>query len=411
MPKPARPAERPRAIVGHPLRSLHLIGLSAAILLATAVASLPVGTAAQTSFYAFGPDDLRGPPGTLIRAERVAEGPPDARSYRVLYRSVGLDGGMTAVSGMIIIPLAPPPPGGRPVVAWAHPTTGVEDRCAPSLARVFFSSVQGLADMLRRGFIVAATDYPGLGTAGPHPYLVGLSEGRSVLDSVRAAAELPDASASRRFAVWGHSQGGQAALFAGILARDYAPDWRLVGAAAAAPATDLAPLLKDDIDTDGGRNLTAMTLWSWSRVYRAPLAPVVTEEAVPVIEQLAALCIERWFDVFTRRAPSEALRRSFLKVENFADVEPWRTLLAENTPGVLPSDVPVFLAQGSADNLVRAQVTEAYARSLCRAGEAVRFYGLEGVGHAFIARDAAPEAVAWIADRFAGVAPPTTCAR
>jgi hypothetical protein len=48
---------------------------------------------------------------------------------------------------------------------------------------VFFASVQGLGDMLRRGYIVAATDCPGLGTAGPHPYLVGVSEGRSVLDS------------------------------------------------------------------------------------------------------------------------------------------------------------------------------------------------------------------------------------
>lgn len=228
---------------------------------------------------------------------------------------------------------------------------------------------------------------------------------------VRAAAELPDANAGRRFAVWGHSQGGQAALFAGILARPYAPEWSLVGVAAAAPATELAPLLKDDLETDGGRNLTAMTLWSWSRVYSAPLAPVVTEEAVPVIDRLAGLCIERWFDVLSRRAPTDALRQSFLKVDDFADAEPWRALLAENTPGAPPADVPVFLAQGSADALVRPEVTAAYARTLCQSGEAVQVYGVEGVGHAFIARDAAPAAVAWIAGRFAGEAAPSSCAR
>ena len=33
-----------------------------------------------------------------------------------------------------------------------------------------------LARLLARGWVVVATDYPGLGTPGPHPYLVGQSE-------------------------------------------------------------------------------------------------------------------------------------------------------------------------------------------------------------------------------------------
>jgi acetyl esterase/lipase len=383
--------------------------LYAAFVIAALVELSTAAVRAETNFYAFGPGDLRGPPGTLIRSQIIGGGPANAASYRVLYRSVGLDGRMTAVSGMVMIPTSQPPPGGRPVVAWAHPTTGVEDQCAPSLARVFFASVQGLNDMLDRGYIVTATDYPGLGTAGPHPYLVGVSEGRAVLDSVRAAAALPGASASRRFAVWGHSQGGHAAVFAGLLAREYAPELSLAGVAAAAPATELALLLKDDVDTDGGRNLTAMTLWSWSRIYHASLAEVVTPQAIPVINRLAGLCIERWFDLFSRRAPTGALRRSFLKVDDFADVEPWRTLLAQNTPGLLPREIPVFLAQGAGDKLVRPEVTAAYARALCRNGNVVQFDGLESVGHAFVGRDAAPAAIAWIAGRFNNDKPASTC--
>lgn len=77
--------------------------------------------------------------------------------------------------------------------------------------------------------VVVAADYPGLGTPGMHPYLIGESEGRAVLDSVRAARDLPDAGASNRFAVWGHSQGGHASLYTGELAASYAPDLRLVG--------------------------------------------------------------------------------------------------------------------------------------------------------------------------------------
>lgn len=50
-----------------------------------------------------------------------------------------------------------------------------------------------------------------------------------------------------------------------------APEFNLIGVVAAAPSTELATLLADDIDTKGGRNLTATTLWSWSRVFRAPI--------------------------------------------------------------------------------------------------------------------------------------------
>ncbi len=71
----------------------------------------------------------------------------------------------------------------------------------------------GLRQLIEQGAVVAATDYPGLGTAGPHPYLVGDSEARAVIDSVRAAHSLPGVGDGNSFAVWGHSQGGQASLY------------------------------------------------------------------------------------------------------------------------------------------------------------------------------------------------------
>jgi hypothetical protein len=130
-------------------------------------------------------------PGNLISAEAMPGAPDGARAYRILYWSTGLDRKPVEVSGVVIAPRGPPPPGGRPVIAWAHPTTGVVERCAPSLARVFFASIQGRRAMLERGDVVAATDYPGLGTPEVHPYLVGDSEAHAVLDSVRAAKQTP----------------------------------------------------------------------------------------------------------------------------------------------------------------------------------------------------------------------------
>jgi acetyl esterase/lipase len=340
-------------------------------------------------------------PGAPIRWRPIFGAPDGGQAYKVLYRSTGLRGEPIAVSGVVILPPGAAPAGGRPIVAWAHPTTGVVPQCAPSKARVLFDSIQGLRAMLAHGYIVAATDYPGLGTPGTHPYLIGDSEARAVLDSVRAA-KLRGAEASARFAVWGHSQGGQAALFTGLEAAGYAPELKLVGVAAAAPATDLGALTTDDLGTGGGNNITAMTLWSWARVYGAPMDNVVRLQAEPVIDRLAKLCIERWFDMFTRRGPTQALEKSFLRVHNLADEEPWRRLLEENSSGPLPADMPVFLAQGSADGLVRPAITEAYRARLCRNGNRVEFVLMPGVGHAFIARDVAGAAVAWMAARFAG---------
>lgn len=163
---------------------------------------------AQSAFYDAPASLADGPPGSLVRQEPMDGAPLGASAFRVLYRSTGLKGEPILVSGVVIVPQGPPPPDGRPIVAWAHPTSGIVPRCAPSLAIFLFQQIQGLRSMVARGYIVAATDYPGLGTPGPHPYLVGESEGRAVLDIVRVARDVPGAGGAKDFALWGHSQGG-----------------------------------------------------------------------------------------------------------------------------------------------------------------------------------------------------------
>ena len=54
-------------------------------------------------------------------------------AFRILYRSTGLKGEKIEVSAAIFVPPGPAPKGGRNVIAWAHPTSGVARACAPSL--------------------------------------------------------------------------------------------------------------------------------------------------------------------------------------------------------------------------------------------------------------------------------------
>ncbi|MDZ5696347.1 alpha/beta fold hydrolase [Chelativorans sp. M5D2P16] len=351
--------------------------------------------------------DLAGSPGEIIRAEPLYGAPKGARAWRVLYRSTGLSGEPIAVSGVIVAPgeAAEEP---RKVVAWAHPTTGVADRCAPSLGASFFGTVPQLESFLQRGYIIAATDYPGLGTAGTHPYLVGLSEGRAVLDSVRAAIQLPDVNAANEFAVWGHSQGGHAALFAGQLAADYAPDLKLSGVAAAAPATDLVALFKDDISMKAGKVLTAYAIWSWNRIYDAPLSGLMDEAAISAMDRLAKDCLEGKLQGFVVAERERGIDRDFLQTD-LTEVAPWKSLLTRNSPTPGLTGAPVLLAQGTADPVVQPAVTLGYARAACRAGTPLSFILQNGADHLGVVKQAGASAAGWIADRLEGATPPSDC--
>jgi acetyl esterase/lipase len=209
--------------------------------------------------------------------------------------------------------------------------------------------------------------------------------------------------------VWGHSQGGQAALFTGLIARSYAPELTLLGVAAAAPATDLVTLMDDDINSAGGKNITAMTLWSWHRVYGAPIDNIVDPRAIPVMDHLAHECIEGPFDLVIRQRTEKPLEKYFLTVEGPANVEPWHSLLEKNTPGALPPEIPVFLAQGTTDQIIRPEVTRDYMGKLCKAGSEVRMLIMPNIGHGRAAQASTMQAVNWMTDRFADEAPPNDC--
>jgi pimeloyl-ACP methyl ester carboxylesterase len=238
---------------------------------------------------------------------------------------------------------------------------------------------------------------------------VGVSEGRAVLDGVRAARLVKGAGAGPRYAVWGHSQGGQAALFAGALAAQYAPELALVGVATAAPATELATLFGDDIGTPLGRVLTAYTFWSWSRVYDDSLRAIVAPGAEAAMNAVAADCAESMIQGLELSYDQRPLAQSFL-TGNPTQVEPWRGIIARNTPGDDVGDAPLFIAQGTADPLVLPTVTESFARALCRRNAKVRLLAMPGVTHNPAGKAAAPAAAQWIANRFANEAAPDDCA-
>jgi acetyl esterase/lipase len=206
-------------------------------------------------------------PGTLLRHEPWRLGiPADAVAWRILYATTRGDGSPAAASALVLAPrTAATTP--RPIIAWTHGTTGILPGCAPPLLEAPFDNVPAVRELLDAGWLYVATDYVGQGTAGPHPYLIGEGQARSALDSIRAVRQLAAANAGEQVVVWGHSQGGNAALWTGILAPRYAPELEIAGVAALAPATDLPGLVNAIHREPIGRILSSFLLRAYADEY------------------------------------------------------------------------------------------------------------------------------------------------
>jgi alpha-beta hydrolase superfamily lysophospholipase len=378
----------------------------------------------QGDFYE-PPDEVAGEPGTILRSERDDDGlPRGARGWRVLYSTTDEDGESIAVSGLIVLPEGAGENRPHPVLAWAHGTTGIARACAPSLTDEPLEGIPDMSGPLGEGWALALTDYPGLGTPGPHPYLVGESEGRAVLDSVRAAhrlvAELDDAgegegddgegdrptgegdglALSDDYAVWGHSQGGHAALFAGQLAPDHLPELDLAGVAALAPATRLRDNLAAVEGTEAGTLLTVLAVESWSRYYPGVSTDILAERARRPAGRLAETCLNQ---PSRYRIPIAGLALPTPITDRDVTEDPaWVRLLDRNAPAPDGVPVPVLVTQGLDDRVVDPGVTERWVADRCATGAPTDWRTHGGVDHGEIVGPGGEDALDWTRDRFAG---------
>ncbi|MCK2027381.1 lipase family protein [Microbacterium sp. SSW1-47] len=352
-----------------------------------------------------------GAPGSLIRSEEIDSAPVGTRAWRVLYHSRDLAGSDIAVSGLVVVPEGPAPENGRTVVSWAHPTTGAATACAPSLALDPFELIAGMHELLAEGYAVVATDYPGLGVEGASSYLLGVPEAHSVLDIVRAAGRLDGAGTSARVVLWGHSQGGQAALFAAERAETYAPELSVRGVAVAAPAADLNALMTDDIVDVSGITIASFAIAAYRDAYaerfgEEAILSILTPEGAAATPDMAALCLLTHTEEI--HAIAEPLVGSYVTADP-ATTEPWRTMLAENSAGGQPITVPVLVGQGEADELVRPAATDGYVARLCAAGTDVAYHRFPAVDHGYAAYATLPELLLWLPTLDSPREPRDTC--
>ncbi|MHA6769840.1 lipase family protein [Sphingobium ummariense] len=345
------------------------------------------------------PAYVRAAPGTLLRSEAFTRGvPAEARAWRILYATTRTNGS-PAVASAIVMTSARPSPGRHPVIAWAHGTTGVAAGCAPSLLADPFANVPALEQLVDHDWVYVASDYAGMGTTGGHAYLVGDDAARGVLDAVRAARQLRGLALDGRTVVWGHSQGGASALWAGIRARAYAPDVPLAGVAAIAPASDLPALLKRNGGSTFGKMVSAYMIRAYAATYPdIDEAAYVSPALRPLVGDIAGRCISLFSGI-----EAAALSRGSIFSRSPAD-GPLGRRLRENVPdGPIP--VPLLIAQGLADKVVLPDIQRAYVARRCAAGQRIDYRTYDGRDHLTVLASESPfvgDLVAWTADRLAG---------
>jgi pimeloyl-ACP methyl ester carboxylesterase len=315
-----------------------------------------------------------------------------ATAVRIAYKTTDVNGALIDATGLIMTPR------GRSVhktVVWGHGTTGLADQCAPSQNQaVFWEEARlAVAELLSRGWTVAAPDYPGLGTPGPHPYLIGDSEGRAIIDSVKAARNL-DATLSTQYALDGHSQGGQGALFAGELAPGYDGPLELRGVATIAPASNvdqLAPL----IPGTPGQGYLVMALAGLATVdpsvNPATLLAEPAERRAPV---LLTGCLYEILDAYAPLTAEELLNGGRLPAVIV------RKLAQRDNPGQRASSAPILIVQGTADDAVPEFATDLLVEQLQQYSQPVQVVKIEGGTHDSAVIDSTVLVADWIAGRF-----------
>jgi pimeloyl-ACP methyl ester carboxylesterase len=349
------------------------------------------------------PDDAK--PGDLIWA-RPLPSPEGSEGYAVLHWTTTVDGRLVPVASVIFQPAGPSLTGPRPIMAWAHGTFGLGDRCAPSQG--YFggngASLPVVQATVAEGLVFVATDYEGLGTAGPHPYMVNQAAGRNVLDSIRAAIHFTGAKDDTPAVVMGQSQGGSAVLLAAELQPSYAPDVRLRGSVAISVPSRLDML---DSQLSGGPyfGYVLMAIHGFQAAYPelADDDEALTEAGHAAVERISEECAGEILEEFENHSESEFGTGVVLDGPEFSRI------LAENDPGKVKTDVPIFVVHGDADDTIPAANSRELVQRYCTLGATVTAKFYPEAGHIDVFFDALDDIVPFVRNRLAGTPSTSDC--
>lgn len=342
-----------------------------------------------------------------------SELPAGSHAMTMSYRSIsGITGKPTEVSGAVFVPPGDPPPGGWPIIGYAHGTVGVTPECGPTGDPRLFGDIRAVSIQLQLGYATVFTDYAGLGGAlktgdpGPHAYLEPKSAAFNLIDAIRAArAAVPELSP--RWVAMGSSQGGETAWATAEYFPAYGEGTDLLGAAAIVPVLDFSQLAK----TAQNSSLTMDQLYLYPYIVTS-LAAV--DPSIDPDDYLHGALRENRTVLISCKPPSSGTKAELSKALSGADTRASSPEAAARMADVLeayalpqqPTKIPILAVYGGNDDTVLPAWTEEAMGRACALGDTVMRVRLDGQGHTL---DPGAVLGQWLSDRFAGVPATGNC--
>ena len=379
--------------------------------------------------------------GQVIKQEAIATSVKGVRAWRIAYISSDISGRKTIATGLVVAPMGPAPAGGRPVMSWAHGTTGSAQNCGPSqvidpavpLNEYFLVGgnswtdygIPSVEEFIKEGYVLVATDYQGLGGGGRHQYSVSATNGMDTLNAARAAVSMKETGANKKTLVYGWSQGGGAVIaLAGM--SEYikqtgtvADNLDMIGFVAMAPQdlSILAPAGKLDqaaadqffqdfqkLFLDNVFNFTHATMYYWgtqAAFSNLKLSDIFTDEGVKVANEIYGnKCMHASSDTFNFNYG--ASYATLLK-QTPANTLAWVQAVQKGGVPVAKPVAPVQIYFGTKDTAVPPMMHQMYQDQICKLGGNVGRMQLPGEqSHFTTPGSSKPFYLAWVKDRVAG---------
>lgn len=387
--------------------------LTAAFVAGLMLVAAPIPTASAAAPNWSGLDarafaDRVPPPGGLIRTvplnpELSVAGA--ARAYRILYSTTDQHNSPAVSTGVVFVPPGEAPPGGWPVIAWAHGTVGLGDDCTPSAQPRSARDNEYLSHWLNEGYVVVGSDYTGLGTPGLMSYLNSVATAHAIIDSVIAAHHM-NLPLSPKWALVGQSQGGAAAVASARWATEFSKGSGLDYRGVVATGT---PANIDDVIITAGPDMvlppglgpiasayTAYILAGF-RELRPDVNSVLTPAGLTAANQAETLCT----------APLSAAVAGLTPPQFFsaplASLPGMRGALADfmGTP-IAGYDRPIFLGVGLKDRDVPPSSTLKFADQLKANGQDVALYVYPEDDHSSTVLTSMADSTPFLQAQFAG---------
>lgn len=385
------------------ITTLAAVSLTALIAAPLSAAPAPTGL---PSFYAVPSFSPHLKPGAVLKTQTVAVAGLNGTAYRVMYVSQNYAKKDVPATGYIVVPNGTAPKAGWPILNWNHGTNGMTSICAPSLHVGSDVSISLMNAALAQGWEFTAADYQGEGTAGLMPYLAGTEAAQDSINIVRAAHGDAKAHGATTYLDWGHSEGGQTAMYVDAIAKTYAPELTLKGVVAGASPSQF-PFIYAALKTSSFAHyllMGAAGLNAWYGDKLAPLSQVLTPTAMAMLPTLSQGCSGAIAD----------LVRPYVQAGNFAalvkadpyTLPAWKTILNANDPARLSHlSAPLLMIQGGVDEQIPVVSTGLLYNQMCALPSAKRYtvqrWVYPGMSHSGVIDVSYQDMYTWLGDQLA----------